>query len=105
MIFINFNALGKKSIQTLVSDADRKILTLGSTENAGNSVNLVSGIIHLPSGQNLSVCFGDRCMQIGKAKIRRHILWRLILVCTVCLGPIYGMLDMNGLNHLVVYCP
>ena len=33
----------------------------GSTDNAGNSVNLVSGIIRLPSGRDFSVCTGDRC--------------------------------------------
>ena len=33
--------------------------TLGSTDNAGNSVTLVSGIIHLLSGWDFSVCIGD----------------------------------------------
>ena len=42
--------VGKKNNQTSVSDADRKILTLGSTNNTGNSVNIVSAIIRLPSG-------------------------------------------------------
>ena len=41
--------VGKKNNQTSVSDADREIPILGSTENAGNSVNLVSGIIRSPS--------------------------------------------------------
>ena len=45
-----FNVIGKKNNQTLISDADRKIQTLGSADNAGNSVNLVSGIKRLPSG-------------------------------------------------------
>ena len=44
-----FNVIGKRNNQILVSDADREILNLGSTLNAGNSVNLVSGIIRLPS--------------------------------------------------------
>ena len=44
-----FNFIGKKNNQTLVSDADQEIPTLGSTDNAGNEVNLVSGIILLPS--------------------------------------------------------
>ena len=55
-----FTAIGKKNNQTFVSDADREIPTLGSADNAGNSVNLVSGIIRLPSGRNFSVCIGDR---------------------------------------------
>ena len=50
MINNNFNIIGEKNNQTSVSDADREIPTLGSTDNAGNSVNLVSGIISLPSG-------------------------------------------------------
>ena len=36
-----------KNNQKSVSDADLEILTLGSTDNAGNSVNLVSGIIQV----------------------------------------------------------
>ena len=34
-----FNAIGKQNNQTSISDADREIPTLGSTDNAGNSVN------------------------------------------------------------------
>ena len=45
-----FNVIGKKKNQTSVSDADREIPTLGSTDNAWNSVNLVSGMIRSPSG-------------------------------------------------------
>ena len=37
----NFNVIGKNS-QTSVSDADREIPTLGSADNASNSVSLVS---------------------------------------------------------------
>ena len=37
--------IGKKNNQSSVSDADRETETLGSTDNAGNSVNLVSSII------------------------------------------------------------
>ena len=44
----------KKDNQTSISDADREIRTLGSTENAGNSVNLVSGIIGLPHRVGIS---------------------------------------------------
>ena len=40
MINDNFNVIGKKNNQTSVSDADQEIPTLGSTDNAGNSVNL-----------------------------------------------------------------
>ena len=56
MIFNNFNVIGKTNNQTLVSDADREIPTIRSTKYAGNSVNLVSGIISLPLGWDLSVC-------------------------------------------------
>ena len=45
-----FYVIGKKNNQTSVSDANRESPTLGSTDNAGNTVNFVSGIIHLPSG-------------------------------------------------------
>ena len=40
--------------------ADREIPPLESTDNAGNSVNLVFGIIRLPSGWDFSVCIGNR---------------------------------------------
>ena len=39
-----FNVIGKKNNQTSISNADREIPTLESMDNAGNSVNLVSGI-------------------------------------------------------------
>ena len=48
MINNNFNVIGKKNNQTSVSDADRQIPTLGSTDNAGNSVNFVSGFWYYP---------------------------------------------------------
>ena len=54
--FIILNVLGKKNDQTSVSDADSK--PLGQRIN---SVNLVSGIIRLPSGWDFSVSIGDRC--------------------------------------------
>ena len=56
MIFI----IGKKNNQTSVSNADQEIPILGSTDNAGNEVNLVSGIIHLPAGWDFSICIRDR---------------------------------------------
>ena len=61
MINNNFQCHGKKNNQTSVSEVDLEIPTVESTDNAGNSVNLVSGIIHLPSGSDFSVCIGDRC--------------------------------------------
>ena len=45
-----YSILGKKHNQSSVSDEDWEIPTLGSTDNAGNSVNLISGIIRLSSG-------------------------------------------------------
>ena len=44
-----FNPIGKKNNQTPVSDADRKILILESTDFARNSINHFPGIIRLPS--------------------------------------------------------
>ena len=38
------------SLVRKLTDADREIPTLGSTDNAGNSVKFVFGIIRLPSG-------------------------------------------------------
>ena len=52
--------IGKKNNQSSVSDADREVRTLGSTDNAGNSVNLVSDIIRSPSGWDFSICIDDR---------------------------------------------
>ena len=59
---ITFNVMGKKNNQSSVSDADREIPTIGSTDNAGNLLNLVSGIIrlHVPSGWDYSVFIGGR---------------------------------------------
>ena len=45
MLNNNLNVIGKKNNQTSDSDADREIPILGSTDKAGNSVNLASGII------------------------------------------------------------
>ena len=49
-----FPIVGKKNNQPSVSDADREIPTLGSTDDAGNMV------IRLPSGWDFSVCIGDQ---------------------------------------------
>ena len=43
-----FNVIGKKNNQTLVSNADQEIPTLGSTDNARDLVNLVSSTIRYP---------------------------------------------------------
>ena len=48
MILNIFNVVGKKNNQTSVFDGENP--TLGETDNAGNSVNPVSGITRLSSG-------------------------------------------------------
>ena len=53
-----FDVMDKKN-KTAISDANREIPTVGSTDNAGNSVNLISGIIRLPSDWDFSVCICD----------------------------------------------
>ena len=55
-----FNVKGKKNNQRTDSGGDRKIQTLGYMNNVRNSVNLISGIIRLPSGSDFSVCIGGR---------------------------------------------
>ena len=57
---LTFNVIGKKNNQSPVFDADRKITTLGSTDNAGNKINLVSGMIRSPSRWDFSFCTGDQ---------------------------------------------
>ena len=37
------------------------------------------------------------------ALIRRHMMWRLIWVCTVCLLSIYGFPGKNGLKYHEIY--
>ena len=54
IIIVNFDVIVKKNNHTLVSDEDRKMPILGSTDSAGNSGNLVSGIIRLLSGLDFS---------------------------------------------------
>ena len=56
----SFNVVGKKNYQSSISNADGEIPTLGSTDNAGNVVNLVSSIIRLLLGWDFSVCIRDR---------------------------------------------
>ena len=53
------NVIRKKNNQTLMFDADREIPTLESTDNAGNSINLLSGMIRLPSDWEFTVCIGN----------------------------------------------
>ena len=43
------------------------------------------------------------CKQTVETLIRRHILWRLIWVCTVCLCPAKGTLGIYGLNFCVFF--
>ena len=50
----------KKNDQSSVFDADQEMTTLGSKDNAGNSVNFVSATIHVPTGLDSFVCIGDR---------------------------------------------
>ena len=56
-----FSIIGKKINQSLVSDADQEIPTIGSTDNAENSVNLISGIIRFPLGL-VYLCLNQRPM-------------------------------------------
>ena len=57
----HFPVIGKKNNLTSVSDTDREIPTLGSTDNDRNTVNLVSTIIRLPSGWDFLISIDDRC--------------------------------------------
>ena len=60
MINNNFNVIGKKNNQISVSGPEREIPTLGSTDNAGKSVNSLSSILCLPSGWDFLVCIENR---------------------------------------------
>ena len=76
MISNTLNAIDKKNNQTLVSDVDQEISTLGSTDNAENSVNLVSGIIRLLLGWGFSVSgTDDRSYLSQKTDILRSFFW------------------------------
>ena len=47
------NVIGKKNNQTLVSDADREIPALGSTDYAGNEIcAIINDGPHPPNGSN-----------------------------------------------------
>ena len=48
-----------------------------------------------------SISNRNSCKQTVNTLIRRRVLWRLILVCTVCLCPKYWTLGLNGLNGLL----
>ena len=41
------------------------------------------------------------CKQTVKTLIRRHVLWRLIWVCTVCQCPTKRMLGLYGLSMII----
>ena len=55
-----FPGVSKESNQSSVFDANRRFLNLVSTNYAGNSVYLVTGIIRLPSSWEFSVCIGHK---------------------------------------------
>ena len=59
MVLEIVNVIGKKDNQTSISDADREISTLESTDNARKSVNLDFGLSVYPR-VGISVCIGDR---------------------------------------------
>ena len=69
-----FPEIGKKNNQSSVSDADQTIPTLGSTDNAENSVNLGFGIIHVQCS-SLAVLEG-RCALPAKFCALPHFLFR-----------------------------
>ena len=80
--FIQFySIIGEKHNQSPVSDSDREIPILGSTKYAGNSVNLVSGIIRSPSSWvSLSASVTDDrfCLSVP---VRKHKLFRKRRLC------------------------
>ena len=56
-----------------VSDADREIPTLGTTDNAGNEVNLDSGIIRLPEVEiSWSASETENKLYLSPAKIKNQ---------------------------------
>ena len=67
MLYLILNVIGKKNNPTLVSNADLDSQTFGSMNNAGNSVNLVSDIFHLPRvGISLSALETDDRFYLSK---------------------------------------
>ena len=74
---INKNDIGTENNQTSVSESDREIPTLGSTDNAGNSVNLVSDITLLPSGMRTqsqkSRSQLEKCIETEKCNIDHRL--------------------------------
>ena len=78
MVNNNFIVIGKKNKKKSVSDADRGIRALGSTNNAGNSVKLVFGIIRLPWGLGF-LCLNRRSMLDSKAsQVEAHSRCNLV---------------------------
>ena len=55
-----FLIICKINNQSSVANADSEIPTLGSMDNAGNWVNLISGIILLSLGWDFSYCIRDQ---------------------------------------------
>ena len=70
--------MGRTNNQTSVSDADREIPTLGSTENSRNSVNPVLSVGLL--GQHRILILDSICPCYYKTIIRDHKMH-----CTLCL--------------------
>ena len=98
MINNNFNVIGKKNNQISVSNADREILTLGSTKNAGNSVNLVSGIIRLPSGLEFHALH-RRPMIVSIHAARGHCSIHEFLKPLSCQFIYFNMIDIFFLSE------
>ena len=57
------------------------------------TLGVLGGIFHVYSNSNRTFCG-----QTVETLIRRHILWRLIWVCAVCLCPTKRMLGLYGLK-------
>ena len=82
-----YSRISKKNTQSLVSNADREIPTLGSTDNAGNEVYRVSGTIRLPSGWDISVC-----IRTNDRIYLSYYLWCYYFP----FGAMNGMWNLNG---------
>ena len=52
-------------------------------------------VVHLYSNFNRTFS-----KQTVETLIRRHVLWRLVWVCTICLRPTKMMLGLYGLNYV-----
>ena len=111
MINNNFYIIVKKNNQTSVSDANPEIPTLGSMDNAGPSVKLVSGIIHLPSVWDFSICIRDHCKILFihyttyttavSVKIRKYVSI-LYLFMSVYMFPIFVLIFITSVTGITV---